>query len=127
MTDLTALNDLNHSWGDDLVVSTTGDLDQVARTTRSRQRVLRRLLTNPGEYLFHPEYGAGLRKMVGENRDVAKIRTLIRGQMLLEPSVSRSPEPTVTVASITNGVSVRIDYVALPDQQPVALSFNVST
>jgi hypothetical protein len=99
------MDDLYHYYGSDLDVSATGDLQSVSGVDRSQQRVLRRLLTNPGEYLAHPEYGAGLPKMVGEVTDVPKIKALIIGQMLLEPSVSKMPAPIVDVQAIAGGIS----------------------
>lgn len=125
MADLPALRDLFHYWGSDLSLSPTGDLAPVEGVERSKQRVLRRLLTNPGDYVWHPTYGAGLPRFVGANLDAGKLAGLIRGQMLLEASVSRSPAPTVAVQPIANGVSIRVTYTALPDRQPVALSFSV--
>lgn len=123
--DLTALIDVAHEWGADVQLSATGDLAQVKTSKRSAQRVYRRLMTNPGEYLWHPTYGAGLPARVGSLVNVPEITALIRGQMLLEASVSPSPPPAVTVTPITNGVSVAVTYTVLPDRQPVSLSFNV--
>lgn len=125
MADLTALDDIAHLWGQDLGLGPTGDLGRVNRTTRSRQRVLRRLLTNPGEYLFHPDYGAGVPKMIGQAIDLAKIKALILGQMKLEVSVARTPEPVVDVRQINGGVQVQVQYTTQPDKQPVSLSFTV--
>jgi hypothetical protein len=126
MADLTALCDVGHFWGSDVQVGPTGDLARATRADRSKQRVLRRLLTNPGEYIWHPTYGAGLPGKIGSNANAAEISALIRAQMRLEASVAQTPEPTVTVTPIPNGISVAIVYVALPDRQPVPLSFDVS-
>lgn len=120
------LNDLNQYVGGDIGASATGDLLPVVRTTRGQQRILRRLLTNPGDYIFQPEYGAGLPRYVGEVADIAKIRALIRGQVLLEDSVAKSPEPEIMVKAINNGLAVAIRYVDSDTRQPVALSFNVN-
>ncbi len=125
MADLTALDDVAHYWGSDVQPSLTGDLGRVNRSERSRQRVLRRLMTNPGEYVFHPTYGAGLPAQVGRNIDVGKITALIRGQMRLEASVSPTPAPDVAVQLITGGIAVAISYTSLPDRQPVSLSFSL--
>jgi hypothetical protein len=124
---LNVLDGVSHWFGSDLTLSPTGDIARVNRTDRSKQRVFRRLMTNPGEYVFHPNYGAGVPAQVGGIIDLAKIKALIRGQMLLEASVSQNPEPDVSVQLIANGVAVSIRYTALPDKQPVALSFDVST
>ena len=50
-----AMADMNHWMGGDLGVSPVGDVAAVSGTDRGRQRVLRRLSTNPGAYVFQPE------------------------------------------------------------------------
>lgn len=124
--DFTALQDIDHNFGGDLGLSASGSLLSVSGNKRSAERVYRRLLTNPGDYIWQPTYGAGLPQKVGQLVDVAEIRALVRKQMGLEASVSQTPPPQVTAQAIPNGVSVSISYVALPDKQPVALSFSVS-
>lgn len=126
----TTLADLNHYIGGDLAVSNTGDLSTVTDLSRSQQRILRRLLTNPGDYIFHPDYGAGLPQWIGRTADLAEIRALIRGQIMHEESVAKSPEPVIQVGQLPNadggGFSVVIRYVEASTSQPVVLSFNVS-
>ena len=125
------LNDIDHYWGNDINVSPAGDLGVVSGVTRGQQRILRRLLTNPGDafgppdYPAHPDYGAGLPRQVGTT-DLAGIKALIRGQMLLEDSVARLPEPVITVTPITSGVSVAIRYTDAESRTPATLSFNVN-
>lgn len=119
------LDDCDHVIGSDLQASPTGDIARVNNSDRSEQRVLRRLMTNPGAYPSHPNYGAGLPQLIGEDLNISALQTPITGQMLLEPSVSKSPGPTAVVTPIPNGASIAISYIALPDQQPVALSFNL--
>ncbi len=127
---MSSLADLYHYFGTDLSPSNTGDLLTVTAITRGQQRVLRRLLTNPGDYIFQPEYGAGLAQWIGANADLAAMRALIRAQMLLEPSVAVQPEPDVSVLPIANqaggGFAVAISYTDAPSGEPVVLSFNVS-
>lgn len=132
------MSDLNHFYGNDLTLSPTGDFSQVTGTNQGLQRVLRRLLTNPavvdsngnvqvaGDYIFHPDYGAGLPRMVGDVVNIPKIRAIIRGQMFLEACVSRNPEPIITVTAIQGGVSVYIHYNDALINKPVALSFDVN-
>lgn len=123
------LADLDQYIGADLTVSGSGDLGTSTGTLRGQQRVLRRLLTNPGDYIFHPDYGAGLPRYVGETADVPKITALIRGQMLLEDAVARTPAPVISVRQVAGadggGFAVSIRYVDAPSGQPVTLSFNV--
>lgn len=132
------MSDLYQQFGGDLVQSATGGLLKVDGPTQGQQRLLRRLLTNPaqkdasgnitvaGDYLFHPEYGAGLPRLVGDAVNVAKIKGLIRGQVMQEAAVAKLPEPVVTVTAIQNGVSVYIRYNDAQSGNPVALSFNVN-
>lgn len=124
------LSDINQIFSSDLSVSNKGSLATVDTTQRGQQRVLRRLLTNPGEYIFHPEYGAGLPQWIGRTADLGEMRALIRGQMLLEPSVAKSPESQVTVAPIPNasggGFAVSIKYQDADTSAPVSLNFNVA-
>jgi hypothetical protein len=124
------LSDLNHYIGNDLTASNTGDLQPVDTTVRGQQRVLRRLLTNPGDYIFHPNYGAGLPQWIGRTADLAEMRALIRGQILLEDSVARYPEPIIIVKPIPNqsggGFAVSIKYTDAATGHPASLSFDVS-
>lgn len=132
------MSDLNHYFGGDVSQSATGDLLKVDGTTQGVQRVLRRLLTNPalldasgnviaaGDYIFHPDYGAGLPRMVGDTVDVAKIKGAIKGQILLEQAVARNPAPTIDVMEITGGVSVSIRYNDAQTGAPAALDFDVN-
>ncbi len=132
------MKDLYQYWGGDVASSATGDLLAVDGTVAGQQRLLRRLLTNPAEYdaagnqtqppdyIFHPDYGAGLPRWVGKNVDIPKIRALIRGQIFLETAVARSPAPQIDVVEISSGVSVSIRYADAQSRQPVFLSFNVN-
>lgn len=52
--------DLSHQWGSDLLIGPTGDLATASGTELGQQRVLRRLLTNASDYIWHLGYGAGL-------------------------------------------------------------------
>ncbi len=120
-----ALSDIDHTWGDDIAFGPTGDIATVTGADRSRQAVLRRLLTCPKDYLWHPDYGAGLPAEVGQNVRLARARGIILGQMQLEDSVQRTPPPVVEVREILNGVQAEVRYIALPDKQPVLIQFAV--
>lgn len=124
------LSDLYHYFGSDLSASNSGDVQVVDATVRGQQRILRRLLTNPGDYIFQPEYGAGLPRWVGRTAQVQEIRALIRGQILQEAAVAKVPEPVIKVGEIPNqaggGFAVSIAYSDAATGQPATLSFNVT-
>lgn len=117
------MNDLSHDFSGDLQASAVGDLLTSDGVTRSNQRILRRLLTNPGDYIWHPDYGAGLPARIGSTLNVDELTGLIRSQMFQEASVSHDPEPQIEVTPIPDGASVRIGYVV--DGTPASLSFSV--
>lgn len=127
---MTTLADFDHYIGGDISASSSGNIATCTGTLRGQQRVLRRLLTNPGDYIFEPEYGGGLPQWVGRTAELAKLRAVIVGQMALEPSVAKTPTPQVNLSQIANsdggGFAVAIAYTDAATGEPVALSFNVT-
>jgi hypothetical protein len=118
--------DLWHQFGSDLAVGATGDLSAVAGSLAGQQRVLRRLLTNPGDYIWQPTYGAGLGKFVGSPVAAAQIQAVVRSQIFKEAAVARSPEPVVEVAANAGGaVSITIRYADAASGATQILSFSV--
>lgn len=119
--------DIWHQWGADLVTGPTGDLATVSGTLLGTQRVLRRLLTNPGDYIWQLAYGAGLARFVGQPANSLQISAVIRAQIFQEAAVARSPEPVVTVSGDTIGATyAEIRYVDGDTGQTQVLSFSVS-
>jgi phage baseplate assembly protein W len=122
------MQDLALLWGQDLLPGNSGDLALASGTALGQQRVLRRLLTNPGDYIWHPEYGAGLAQFVGMPCNVAVIRAKIRSQIFMEAAVSRLPEPVIDVRSVPDGsVYVGIRYVDSTAGTTQVLTFSVSS
>jgi hypothetical protein len=116
--------DIAHIWGGDLSLNPTGDLLSVSGPEAGRQRIIRRLFSNQGDLLFHPEYGAGLPRRVGDNRDEAALRAVVLRQIFAEAAVARSPEPQVTATPIPNGVVLRILYADgdTGEAQPIGMT-----
>lgn len=104
------MNDINHVFGGDLGFSASGDLAVASADEQVRQRLLRRLLTNPGDYLWQPDYGAGLAQFIGKPATVAAVTTLIRAQLALETAVAASPAPEIAVTLLGDGLDVSIRY-----------------
>lgn len=117
--------DISHVWGSDLALSSTGDLLLAEGSEAGRQRVLRRLLSNPADLLYHLAYGAGLPRQIGEVTDPLVLEGIVRTQMLDEPVVVQDPPPGVTIARIFGGVTIGIGYQDEVTGAPVALAFTV--
>ena len=97
------MTDIFHIMGSDLSIAATGDLLGVSDAAAVSQRVLRRLLTNVGDYVWALTYGAGLPHFVGQTIDVVRLQAVIRNQLQLEASVARVPLPTATVTANPDG------------------------
>ena len=120
------MSDLLHQFGSDLSVGPTGDVATVSGSALGQQRVLRRLLTNSGDYIWHLGYGAGLAQFVGQPADAIRIRAVIRSQIFKETAVARTPEPTIDVVSDGVGtVSVQVGYADAETNQTQLLGFTL--
>lgn len=137
MTQVSLMQDVYLYFGDDLNVSSTGDLLLADGTTTGEQRVYRRLLTNPelvnsngqttaaGDYVFHPDYGAGLPRKVGQPADIPGTQSLIKTQISKEAAVATSPAPQITVALDQNLMSTVVRYNDAQSKQTVVVNFDV--
>ena len=117
--------DISAVMGGDLALSASGDLLAVSGLVMTQQRVLRRLLTNPGDYIFQIGYGAGLAAMIGQPAEAARIAAVIRSQMKLERGVGPIPLPAVTVDAQPDGTvtaTVRYADQATGASQQIALT-----
>ena len=125
------MNDIFHVWETDLTTSATGDLALVSGSTLGQQRVMRRLLTNPGDYIWHTDYGAGLASFVGTPANETQITATIRSQIFQEAAVAQTPEPVIDVqvspAGALSTVYVNIRYTDSLSDETQVLTFSVSS
>lgn len=122
------LYDINHNFGGDIQPSSNGDLGTVSGSQRSKQRVLRRLLTAINGYVWHTDYGAGIPSYIGQPLNESlfdKINSLIKSQISLEQSVAQNPPPVIILQTISGGLFCQINYYLNPTQQPITLNFNL--
>jgi hypothetical protein len=122
--------DASHQWGSDLALGPTGDIASVSGQLLGQQRVLRRLLTSPGDYIWQLDYGAGLARFIGQPVNPLQIRAVVRSQIFKEAAVARQPEPVIDVQVSPGGaagtVYVYIRYVDAESSQTQVLSFSVT-
>ena len=117
----------NRIGGSDLLFTSTGDLQTVEGDTLTQQRILRRLMTAPGSYIWHPTYGAGLPTYIGKplsDELFSELRALIISQVLEESGVAKNPIPVVTLTSVPFALFGQINYVSAFSNAPIVLSFN---
>ena len=85
-------------WGGDLEIGPTGDIAVASVVDNLDEKIIRRLLTNPGDYLWAPNYGGGLAAQIGSPVDLSALQANIRAQMEQEPLISPYPLPSVLVS-----------------------------
>lgn len=119
--------DLFHYWNNDLVAGADGDLLAADGTVETPQRILRRLMSNPGDYIWDLLYGAGLPAKIGDPVDVPGSQAIIASQLLLEEGVARNPQPTVNVTPQANGASARLRYNDALSATPQAFVFDINS
>lgn len=119
--------DAAHQWGSDLALGPTGDIALVSGAMLGQQRVMRRLLTNPGDYIWQLDYGAGLARFIGQPASALQITAVIRSQIFKEAVVARNPEPVIGVQVDPAGGSVYVDvrYADAATGETQVLSFTV--
>jgi hypothetical protein len=122
--------DANNSMGtvdaDGDLLTVGGDDPEQPLEGKTVQRLLRRLLTNPGEYIWHPGYGAGLSRFLGQPISVPVLTAVIRSQIFLEAAVSQTPAPVITVAAQKNGtVNCHILYTDAITGKPTPVQFSI--
>lgn len=104
--------DLYHLIGSDLEISDNGNPIMAFDEVEGQQRVLRRLLSNPGSYYWRLTYGAGLAQFLGKTLVQARIKGVIQTQMLLEAAVLQNPPPQISVSTNADQtVTATIQYV----------------
>lgn len=119
--------DLAHWFGNDLTVAANGDLLTVNEPFFSEQRIVRRLLTNPGDYIWHNDYGAGLALYIGQPAAALTIKSVVATQIALEASVAQQPVPIIQVIDSLTGVfTVTINYFNNNINGMRTLSFSIS-
>jgi hypothetical protein len=117
--------DARHWWDSDIAISSTGDLALSDGIDLSNQRIVRRLMTILGEYVWHTDYGASVPVRVGDTLDLSLIESIVRGQIFEEAAVDPEYDPEIIVTKILNGVFVAIRYVDALTGQQASLDFDV--
>lgn len=116
--------DLSHIIGGDLALSPSGGLAVVDGGELGRQRIIKRLLTNPFADPFNPGYGAGLGQFVGQPGQEQAIQGLVLQQMRAEQVVSQDPGPVVSFVLQPTGLGLlNIAYLDADTGQNMTIAF----
>lgn len=120
--------DISWQYGEDIQTTIQGDFQPVGGIAQTNQRVAKRLLTNPGAVLHHPDYGVGLPKWIGSALSEQRYRSLeadIRQALGLEASVAKTPRPTINFQLSTDQslIGISITYYNVVEQKTAIIEF----
>lgn len=116
----------------DLSLQASGDFLLTEGAEATKQRLIRRLLTNPGTYIWHPTYGAGLGQFIGRllsSTEFDELKGIITSQIFEESAIAKTPPPEIDLNQDPTDYSslfCTIKYYDAITQQPFVLSFQVS-
>lgn len=108
--------DVSNPGGANTKTSAAGDWILAGGREALRQAIIRRIITNPGEWAALPDYGVGARLFVKSRNTAAtrnELEERIRGQVLQDPRVETVDE--INVEFITDGL--RLSVVITPKGQ----------
>lgn len=115
--------DLTLTYGGDLAVAASGDLAVATGSALTGQRVLRRLRTSPGDYIWQLSYGAGLGRFVGMPGAAGQAMAVARAQLREEARVAVTPPPQISaVPAGVSGIAMTISYRDTVTGQSTALT-----
>lgn len=116
--------DIDHYFSGDIAPDGTSLL-AMDELTASQQRIIRRILTNPGEYPSDATYGAGAGRFIGATTTLlGSLKALIVNQMYKEPSVVVSVSPIVKLTTDNTVLYINIQYVDVLTNAAQTISFN---
>lgn len=118
-------------WGGDFKITNNGSIQIANGWDALRQAIVRALLNNPyvvlpaGEdippdYVYDPEYGAGLGLYIGQNMsdsEVSELETIISNVVLAQNSVDPSFAPSISFIPFQqNGILIKITAKLINNQ-----------
>lgn len=123
-------------WEGDFSVDELGNTNIAEGDIAYVQRLIRRLLTSPRlldaytkravaapDYIFEPEFGAGLRRLINMPVRQEEIQRLVSGQILADEETSKAVRPDIRTEVLDDG-SVFINIIALREPN-VSIAFGL--
>ena len=121
--------DVYHEIGDDIQLDSTNDLQLVFDTNETNQRIMRRLFTNKGTYIWNAAFGASIPWKLGETLSVEAYRDVINqvtAAVLEDDEVAKDPPPEISIKTTTNGLICYIRYYNLSSEEHDTITFKVT-
>jgi hypothetical protein len=120
--------DIYHVFGNDLVLNANNDLATVVDVDETNQRILRRLLTAKGTYIWQTDFGASIPERIGVPISVEIVNLIkkdVKSEIFKESNVAQDPAPEIDIELIDNGFQCSIKYYNVQTQAYSILTFKV--
>lgn len=121
--------DVHHIIGDDILLDKSNDLAFVFDTDETNQRIMRRLFTNKGTYIWNAKWGASIPWRVGDTLSAEVYREIvneIRAAVLEDGNVAKDPLPEITIEQSSNGLICYIRYYNLSEDEHDIISLRIT-
>ena len=116
--------DIDHYYGGDVSFA-NGDLVTSDVDIETQQKIIRALLTNDGDYLWH-SYGVGVGACVGDTSNkLSQLKGVCIAQVQSVEGVASSPIPSVTFQMTGNVLTTVITYTDATTGTIKSFSFNI--
>lgn len=125
-------------WQGDFLLDEGGNTLLADGDTAFVQRLIRRILTSPRyfdrrsglpiappDYIFEPEFGAGLRRLVNDILSIDEVNRLVNAQVVADLETSNISRPRVEVAEDPQGSGDVFINVIVVRQPNVLIAFGV--
>ncbi len=127
-------------YGTDFILDPSGGIQAATGWDEARQFIIRLLLTNPqetlqdgtvvpAEYLWHPDFGLGLRVFLGQLAQpgvIEAIRNKAFQALLSNPVIAKTPPPIVTASIVAPFVLQLLTDVVLANGTQGSIAVEVS-
>ena len=103
--------DVRQADGGNYEVTPAGDWKTVSGREALRQAIIRRIITDPGEWATLPDYGVGARMFVKARNTRAtrdELTERIRGQLLQDPRIESVETVDVEITAESLRISVKV-------------------
>lgn len=121
--------DVYHIIGNDIQLDSTNDLQLVFDTNETNQRIMRRLFTNKGGYIWNSKWGASIPWKIGEpfSQEVYQdIIKEVKAAVLEDDDVAKDPPPVIQIETVFNGIICYIRYYNLASNEHDTVSLRMS-
>ena len=121
--------DISHEIGDDIRLDSTNDLAFVFDTDETNQRIMRRLFTNKGTYIWNAKWGASIPWKVGETLSLELYNLVVNevtAAVLEDEDVAKDPPPEISIKTTNNGLICYIRYYNTSSDKHDTISFRVT-